>query len=632
MSTLAAWFDSRQVAEPATVVRALLDLSDRTPNDLQERFSEDGVALGIARHDWQCTEEFEGSVLVARSERAVVISDATLYGTEALVAELSGFGLPPADRSPASLILRAWERWGDDCARYLRGDFAFIVWDRLNRRALFCRDIVGRRVLYLRSGPGQSLAVASRARALARAIEPLAPPNLHVVAAAASALPGGALESGYQGIRPVPAGATVSWNPTAGVQTVTQWEPPPFQVRSSEKMEEVAPRLRELLIQSVRERIAGYPATVWLSGGADSTAVFAAAMAGRGTAAAVAPPHPVSISYPRGDTGREDEHILALAGLWQSNVSWIDSESVQLFDAIEERAEHRDDPFAHTFGPLTAALAKCTRTAGARVALDGYGGDALFEVGRGWVTDLLMAGELREWWRRLRPAANETWRTSVRWGLLPALPEWTWRVLDTVRRRPLARPLQYPVVEWLTPRTRSDLQELGWTGLDIRRQAGEGPAAFECRAGLIGPHFGRALAATRENTVPLGVEVRSPLMDDRIILLAASRPVTERAFDGNGKRLLKAAVKGIVPDSVLAPRPLKTGLAAGYLHRQFKQRLLKRLQHTFGRSSALADSGLVVPGTLLRYAQQYDENHTHLTGVSLYLTLEAEYWLRRHSR
>ena len=475
--------------------------------------------------------------MVARSDRTVVISDATLYGANALAAELTAFGLPPAGQSAASVILRAWERWGDDCASHLNGDFAFIVWDRVGRRAIFCRDPVGRRALYVRSGPGPSLAASSRSRSLALGIEPLAPPNLHVVAAAASALPGGALESGYSGIVPVPAGATMSWSPKFGLQLVTQWQPPPFQVRSEESMEEAAPRLRELLKQAVRERIAGFPATVWLSGGADSTAVFAAAMAGRPLDDPTPPVRPISVSYPEGDTGREDEHILALAGMWQSEVSWIDSETVQLFEGAEDRAAVRDDPFAHTFGPMTSALARSTRAAGARMALDGYGGDALFEVIRGWVADLLMAGEFRAWWRALRPAGHETWQSVVRWGILPALPEWTWRFFDTLRSQPLDRPFEYAMVPWLTSRMRNDLTELDWTGLDIRRRPGEGPAAFECRSGVIAPHFGRALAATRESTVPFGVEVRSPLMDRRIIALAASRPVAERATVGNGKRL-----------------------------------------------------------------------------------------------
>jgi asparagine synthase (glutamine-hydrolysing) len=628
VSTLAAWFDTGRGPSPADVVQSLLRVSHREPDDRTEQWTDDGVALGVTRHSWQCSEEFEGSALVARSDRTVVISDATLYGTSALVAELSALGRPPGARDAASLILGAWELWGDACARHLNGDFAFIVWDRVERRAVFCRDLVGRRSLYVRPGPGPSLAAASRARAVALGVEPLAQPNLLVVAGAASALPGGALESGFAGVLPVPAGATMSWSPQSGLRLVSQWEPPPFQVRSAESMESAALRLRELLTQSVRERIAGYPSTIWLSGGADSTALFAVGMAGRMPRDSSTPLQPVSVSYPHGDRGREDEHIIALTRQWQSSVSWIDSETVDLFQDIEERAALRDDPFAHTFGPMTAALSRSTRAVGARVALDGYGGDALFEVSRGWVADLLMDGDLGAWWRAFRPVGNETWRSAIRWGLMPALPEWSWRVVDRLRGRRLERPNQYEVVPWLSSRMRTGLRERGWTEFDIRRRPREGPAAFECRVGLVGPHFSRALAATRESTVPFGVEVRSPFMDHRIIALAAGRPVAERASLGNVKRLLKAAVKGIVPDSVLAPRPLKTGLAAGYLERQFNRQLLERLKRAFGPSSALGDHGIVEPGNVLQFGQRYDAQPDHLTGVSLFLTLEAEYWLR----
>ena len=240
MSALAAWFDSCQGPSHASVVQSLLRLSSRDPDDRTEYWTDDCAALGVARHVWQCSEEFEGDALVARSDRTVVISDATLYGENALHAELSAFGLTPIGEGAAPIILKAWERWGDDCASHLNGDYAFIIWDRVERRAVFCRDPVGRRALYVRVGPGPSVAAASRSRSLALGIEPLAQPNLHVVAAAASALPGGALESGYSGIVPVPAGATMSWSPKFGLRLVSQWQPPPFQVHSDETLEDAA--------------------------------------------------------------------------------------------------------------------------------------------------------------------------------------------------------------------------------------------------------------------------------------------------------------------------------------------------------------------------------------------------------
>ncbi len=42
----------------------------------------------------------------------------------------------PSDTSDAALVLRAYERWGQDCPAHILGDFAFALWDA-RRRQLF---------------------------------------------------------------------------------------------------------------------------------------------------------------------------------------------------------------------------------------------------------------------------------------------------------------------------------------------------------------------------------------------------------------------------------------------------------------------------------------------------------------
>jgi len=609
-------------------VSALLDLIVDSGDEQVETWQEDGAAIGVSRHLWQCDVELEGKIIIAQSEGVVVASDANLYGTDALVEELADATGVPARRASATLILRAYERWGEDCARHLNGDYAFVIWDRRLRRALLGRDLVGRRSLFFRE-LADGFAVASRATALARGFDPQASVNLALVAAAASALPGGSRQSAYDGVVPVAAGATVAWAPSVGAVTVAQWEAPAFQLHNrTQSFEDAAEQLREVLTEAVRERVSPGRTAVWMSGGADSTAIFAAAMSAADRGHRSSRVQPISVSYPTGDPAREDEHILALAGRWNSTVRWIDSESVSLFDGMEERARLRDDPFAHTFAQMNGILAATTRANGAHVALDGFGGDALFEVSPAYLAELLRAGDLREWWQARHRSAVRGLKSTLRWSVLPALPEWLWRVVDVARREPLNRPIRYPIVGWLTSRARDDVLARGFDWVDLRPRRGEGPAAFEARCGLTGPHFARALALTRSQTVSAGVEVRSPFMDRRLIEFAAGRPVAERGWQGNSKRLLKAAMRGIIPDSILAPRPFKTGIAARYLHRQFATGILHRLRAVFSRSSALADHGIVEPGAVLRAADLYQTDPQHLTGVSLYLTLESELWLR----
>jgi asparagine synthase (glutamine-hydrolysing) len=625
MSRIAACLGFPQGGRAGHLVQALLKLSgeDAARRDVWQ--AED-AAVGVSRAEWQCDPSLEGTTLLARTANVVVAADASIYAVEGESGWTDSAGNAPG-LDAATLILHAYGRWGDDCARHLNGDFAFVVWDAVRRRALLCRDIVGRRALFVRATDA-ACTVSSGASGLARLVEPAAPVNLVLVAAAASALPGGSNESGYEGVSPVPAGATLAWSAASGLRELARWQPPPFRIHSPQPFDEAARELRAILTSAVERRIAPGRTAVWLSGGADSTAIYACAKAAGESGSPAGAIVPISVSYPEGDLAREDEFILALARRWGATVSWVDSESIPLFSGIEERARLRDDPLAHTFAPVNSALAARSSAVGAHVALDGFGGDALFEVSNAYLADLLLAGDLRGWLHARRASGTTSFRSTVRWGILPALPAWCWRAADAVRRKPLSRPYRYPIVRWLSARFRAALLERRWDHIDLQRVRGEGPATFEARVGLTGPHYSRMLALTRAQTTPAAVEVRSPLMDPRVIEFAATRPVAERGWQGNNKRLLKAAMSGIIPDSVLAPRAAKTGVASGYLHRQFRAGLHGRLQAAFGRSSALGDAGLIDPAVLLDAAAGYEARPDHLTGVTLCHTLEAEYWLR----
>lgn len=633
MSAVAALFGSGdRPVDPAQVEGLLRRMPMR--GDLRETWHERRAALGVSRFDWQRTPELGGATLVARSDRTVVVADASLFYTESVRRALrSAHGAKVAAGDAARLILAAYEAWGDRTLESIEGDYAFIVWDIQAGRALVARDLLGRRSLYYRLMPG-GLAVASRATALARIGATIAPLNDALVAAAVSALPGGSLESGFEGIRPAPAGTVLRWTSASGLSEAWRWHPPVFSSVPDGPLDEAALEVRRLLERAVVARASDRASAVWLSGGADSPAVFGVG-ASEHALGGVGEFRPVSVSYPEGDPAREDDHILAIADRWEQRVTWVSSEDVSLFDRMDERAAVRDDPFAHTFEPMNLALSRAAASTGCAIALDGHGGDALFDVSRRFLADLLLVGRWRTWWHARVDVGLQDWRSTLRWGVLPALPEGAWGFIDQFRRHPLVRNDEYPVVPWLTKRGRALVLERGWNRIDLSPAPGEGPAAFDSRCAVSGPHFSRAIALTREQSLGYGVELRSPFMDRRLIEFAASRPVEERSWKGNSKRLLKAAVKGLVPESVLAPRPFKTGVASGYLSRQYRETLRRQVERVLPRSggktgSWLLEQGLVDRDELYRALDYYDSTLEHLTGVSIHLTIEAELWARNN--
>jgi asparagine synthase (glutamine-hydrolysing) len=47
-----------------------------------------------------------------------------------------------------SLILNAYEKWGEDCVKHLFGDFAFAIWDNRKQRYFCARDHFGVKPFY----------------------------------------------------------------------------------------------------------------------------------------------------------------------------------------------------------------------------------------------------------------------------------------------------------------------------------------------------------------------------------------------------------------------------------------------------------------------------------------------------
>src|SRR2546430_9937304 len=130
--------------------------------------------------------------------------------------------------------------------------------------------------------------------------------------------------------------------------------------------------------------------------GRDSPAVFGAGQHALRARRSERELRPVSISYPVGDPGREDELIAAIADSWSTPVDWLDIRGIPFFDRPAERAAGRDEPYEPLYETLHRALAQASRAQGAHVVLDGWGGGQLFGADRSYLADLLRT---RRWTR-----------------------------------------------------------------------------------------------------------------------------------------------------------------------------------------------------------------------------------------
>src|SRR6478672_5190065 len=126
---------------------------------------EPGVGLGHKR--LSIIDLSTGQQPLYNEDRTVcIVYNGEVYNYQALIAELTALGHQFRTRSDTEAIVHAWEEWGENCVKRLRGMFAFALWDR-NRETLFlARDRLGVKPLHYALLPDGTLLFGSELKSL----------------------------------------------------------------------------------------------------------------------------------------------------------------------------------------------------------------------------------------------------------------------------------------------------------------------------------------------------------------------------------------------------------------------------------------------------------------------------------
>jgi asparagine synthase (glutamine-hydrolysing) len=210
--------------------------------------------------------------------RCWIVADARIDARNDLMAALSGES-PNAGLAAATdpeLIVRAYEKWGDDCASRLLGDFAFAIWDQ-GRRRLFCaRDQFGVRPLYY-AQVGSTIMVSNTLDCLR--VHRGVSNALNNFAVADFLMFGENREpqtTVFRDINRVPPAHHLTSSSDSAALRKYWTMPVEFPVQFA-RASDYVDRFNELLCSAVADRLRSDRATVLMSGGIDSTALAAVA-------------------------------------------------------------------------------------------------------------------------------------------------------------------------------------------------------------------------------------------------------------------------------------------------------------------------------------------------------------------
>src|SRR5881296_1732078 len=208
--------------------------------------------------------------------RFALVFNGEIYNYRELRRSLTDQGARFHTVSDTEVLLRLYERYGTECVRYLRGMFAFAVWDEARGELVLARDRVGKKPLFYRLEDGACYFASTIG-----ALRDTDPRRGRVSLAAVDAfltlsyIP--APQSIWEGIAKLPAGTMLRVG-SSGPSSLRYWALEGAPKLFDGSFGDAVDALEGLLTTAVALRLrSDVPLGLFLSGGIDSSLVTAIA-------------------------------------------------------------------------------------------------------------------------------------------------------------------------------------------------------------------------------------------------------------------------------------------------------------------------------------------------------------------
>ncbi|MEL6151133.1 MAG: asparagine synthase (glutamine-hydrolyzing), partial [Chloroflexota bacterium] len=483
----------------------------------------------------------------------------------ALRKDLEAAGHVFSTHTDTEVVVHGYEQWGVDVIARLRGMFALCVWDENNNQLHLARDFAGEKPLYYMQHNGAFLFASEiKALLLHEGVRPAVDEDalLHFLAVGYVPPP----LTMFAGIHKLGPGELMVVN-RDGVQ-VRPYRVPQMDTRHTDlSYDEAVAAVREKLTEAVEMRLmSDVPVGAFLSGGVDSTAVVA--MMGR---AMGRPVETFTVGFNFDDDPNNDmkfnvdqrygKRASEMLGTHHHEIT------VQQSNALSGVFPHlvmaMDEPVAQHAIVQTAYVSALARVHDIPVLLTGDSADELFLGYTHYRADRKLAQYLRIP-RLLRTGLLDPLLARTPSDGLQKLAHKSTHDEDPVRR----------YLAWMRVTGTDGLGNLmADGGLAGRAHVTVAESLVHLLNAPETCHFADRIAYTSfrrwvaedsnmrvdKMSMLMSIEARAPFEDPKLVDLAFSLPLEYKLREGDFKRVLKDAVRGLVPDEVLE-RP-KRGFA-----------------------------------------------------------------------
>jgi asparagine synthase (glutamine-hydrolysing) len=617
-----AALDPRRPLDVAPLAGMLRCIAHRGPDD-EGVHRVPGIVLGHRR--LSIIDVARGhQPLFGRLDSTVIVCNGEVYNYREVAAELRAQGHVFRTASDTEVAAHAYDAWDLDFLDHLDGMYALALWDGARRRLVLARDRMGEKPLFWTIADSQLLFASELSAILAH---PAVSPRIDAIALSA-----------YLSMEYVPAPATIlvgvhKLEPgtmlvleDGAVAVRRYWELRPRVDPRHRSYADAVDELRSRLDASVRARLVGeVPLGIFLSGGIDSSTI--AALAARAGALET-----FSIGF-RERSFNETDYANEVARRIGSHHHERMVTADEMPELVPRLATMLDEPLGDASILPTAALSAFARER-VTVALGGDGGDELFAgypmhqaqrlAGLARATPGLLRGAVRAAARRLPVShGNFTFRFKVE---------------SFLRGAGAPPPLNHAL--WMSSFAPAEQERI--LAPDTWRAAHQGSHALDAVHAAWARSAGAPLLARAAHldamtylpndvltkvdraSMAVALEVRAPFLARDVVEFAFSLPDAFRMRGLEGKRILRDAVRDLLPARVIARAKKGFGMpVAAWLAGP-----LRPLARDLLSESALRQAGLFDPAGIAHLLDEHEKGRADHR-KPLWTLLVFELWRQR---
>lgn len=563
-------------------------ISNRGPDGRGVKIVEEGkVGLAHTRLAIVDLSEAANQPMCDASALVHIVFNGEIYNHRELRRELNKLGniTWKTDHSDTEVIIEAYKQWGIDCISRFVGMFAFALWDSRRKKMYLVRDRLGIKPLYYSVLPGK-INFASNVKALLEDPDQDRTCDKKAIFDFLSLLAVPAPDTLFAHIKKLPAGTYMEIGENGTIMQKTYWDAIDFVEKGREPEACCKKRILRLLKRSVDLRKeSDVPVGIFLSGGVDSTTNLALFSKGERNVKTF------TAAY-RKIHGYQNENGYAREAANRYHARFFETllDEEGLLEYLPRFDELLDDPVADPVTVSQYFIAAQARGEGVKVVQVGEGADELFAGYAYWEADSR--------WEKMNLAAPKAMVSGL-YKRAKKFKTLSWAEDERFRRSLAGEPVYWGGRIYIHEKdkeklfSKSFMQEVG-----PHKTAGflqEPYKKFKEKSGdpLLWMTYASTkfrlpdllLARSDKACMAVGVEARVPFLDHRLVEEAMRIPRKYKIKRHIPKYILKEAVRGLVPDTVIERKKLGFGLPFSEWYRGALGKAMMRDIQDFAKQS-----------------------------------------------